>query len=161
MALFNYICIALLICFAIFYNPSINANTTYYKCVTERGTVFSQQPCSSQATAHTISTVDPTITAPKNFTKQLNQLEREQIIRNLEAEIRSHKHALAILSRDRDRAQFQQQQRLKRILSDDEIKRINKDIKKQLKIINKQYRSEVKLVDKKITRLEKKLQRYQ
>ena len=92
----------------------------YYKCVTDRGTTFSQFPCGGQATQHKIA-VSPNVTpATVNHVKALNSLEREQIIRNLNAEIRSVKYKLAILSRDRDRAEYEQLQRLNRLMSDDD-----------------------------------------
>lgn len=136
--------------------------THYYKCTTNRGTVFSQFPCGSNATEHKIKKTNVAFSDPNaNHVKTLNELEREQIIRNINAEIRSQNHTLAILSRDRDRAEFNQQQRLKRILSDSETKRITKDIKKQLKAINKRYARSVKKVEKQIDKLEKKLKRYE
>jgi len=140
----------------------IAANTNYYKCITDRGTVFSQFPCGSNATEHKIKQTNVAFSDPNtNHVKTLNELERQQIIRNFTAEIRSKEHSLTILSRDRDRAEFNQQQRLKRILSASETKRIAKDIKKQLKAINKQYARDVKKVEKQIEKLEKKLKRYE
>lgn len=134
----------------------------YYKCTTDRGTVFSQFPCGSNATEHKIKQTNVAFSDPNaNHVKTLNELERKQIIRNINAEIRSQNHTLAILSRDRDRAEFNQQQRLKRILSDSEIKKVTKDIKKQLKEINKRYARDVKKVEKQIDKLEKKLKRYE
>lgn len=139
---------------------SLAATTEYYKCVTDRGTVFSEYPCGNRATKHKIHVTDPDIKAPNNYVKELNELERQQIIRALEAEIRSYKYRLDILSRDRDRAQYQQEQRLNKRLSDKKAKEINKDINKQLKAINKQYVRDVKNINKKIVNLEKKLARY-
>lgn len=156
-AIIIYLISLTLVCFT---NTSLAATTEYYKCVTDRGTVFSEFSCGSRATKHKIQVTDPDLQAPQNFVKELNELERQQIIRNLEAEIRSYKHRLDILSRDRDRAQYQQEQRLNRILSDKEAKQISKDIKKQLKAINKQYGRDVKSVNKKLANLEKKLARY-
>ncbi|WP_300420607.1 DUF4124 domain-containing protein [uncultured Pseudoalteromonas sp.] len=156
-AIIIYLISLTLLCFT---NKPLAATTEYYKCVTDRGTVFSEFPCGSRATKHKIQVTDPDLQAPQNSVKELNELERQQIIRNLEAEIRSYKHRLDILSRDRDRAQYQQEQRLNRILSDKEAKQINKDIKKQLKAINKQYGRDVKSVNKKLAKLEKKLARY-
>lgn len=136
--------------------------THYYKCTTDRGTVFSQFPCGSNATEHKIKQTNVAFSDPNaNHVKTLNTLEKEQIVRNLNAQIRSQNHQLDILSRDRDRAEFNQQQRLKRILSDSETKRISKDIKKQLKAINKRYARDVKTVEKQLAKLEKKLKRYE
>ncbi|QLE09227.1 DUF4124 domain-containing protein [Pseudoalteromonas sp. SCSIO 43101] len=156
-AIIIYLISIALLCFS--YN-SMAATTEYYKCVTDRGTIFSEFPCGSRAIKHKIQVTDPDLQAPKNFVKELNELERLQIIRNIEAEIRSYKYRLDILSRNRDRAQYQQEQRLNRILSDKEAKQISKDIKKQLKAINKQYGRDVKSVNKKLAKLEKKLARY-
>lgn len=152
--------ILFLFSFLFFIYPTKQFAAQYYKCTTDKGTIFSQQPCGSRATKHTINVTDPNIEAPKDFVKQLNELERQQIVRNLEAEIRSNKHKLAILDRERDRAQFQQEQRLSRILSDQDKKLIEKDIKQQLKSINKQYKQDVDVLTKKLARLEKKLKRY-
>ncbi len=139
---------------------TLATTTEYYKCVTEKGTIFSEFPCGESATKHKIRVTDPKINAPKDYAKELNELERQQIIRDLKAEIRSYKHRLAILNRDRDRAKYKQEQRLNRILSDDDAKQISIDIKKQLKAINKQYKTDVKSINKKLTKLEKKLARY-
>ena len=147
--------------FAVTSSQSVAAKTDYYKCITDRGTVFSQFPCGSNATEHKIKQTNVAFSDPNsNHVKTLNELERQQIIRNLNSTIRSKQHSLDILSRDRDRAEFNQQQRLKRILSDNETKRITKDIKKQLKAINKRYLRDVKKVEKQIEKLEKKLKRY-
>ncbi|WP_278370393.1 DUF4124 domain-containing protein [Pseudoalteromonas lipolytica] len=141
------------------FSPALTA-AEYYKCVTDKGTVFSQFPCGNRATKHRITVTDPDIQAPDNYVKQLNELEREQIIKRLEAEIRSQKHRLDILSRERDRAQYQQEQRLNRILSDSQSNQISKDIQKQLNSINKQYQRDVNKANKKLANLEKKLARY-
>jgi len=147
--------------FVFVFSQSIAAKTNYYKCITDRGTVFSQFPCGSNATEHKIKQTNVAFSDPNsNHVKTLNELERQQIVRNLNSTIRSKQHSLDILSRDRDRAEFNQQQRLKRILSDSETKRITKDIKKKLKAINKRYLRDVKKVEKQIEKLEKKLKRY-
>ena len=140
--------------------PALSADN-YYKCVTKKGTTFSQFPCSGRATEHKL-TVSPNITpSDGNHIKALNAIEREQIIRNINAEIRSVKHKLAILSRERDRAEYEQQQRLNRLMSDDEKKNIEKDIKKQLKVINKTFAKKTKSINKHLASLEKKLKRYE
>lgn len=139
--------------------PTASADK-YYKCVTDKGTTFSQFPCGGQATEHKLS-VSPNVTPSSgNHVKLLNSLEREQIVRNLNAEIRSVKHRLAILSRDRDRAEYSQQQRLNRLMSDDEKKSLTKDIKKQIKVLNKTYAKNTKAINKQLSELEKKLKRY-
>ncbi|MEH6394755.1 DUF4124 domain-containing protein [Pseudoalteromonas sp.] len=139
--------------------PAASADK-YYKCVTDKGTTFSQFPCGGQATEHKLS-VSPNVTPSSgNHVKLLNSLEREQIVRNLNAEIRSVKHKLAILSRDRDRAEYSQQQRLNRLMSDDEKKSLTKDIKKHIKVLNKTYAKNTKAINKQLSELEKKLKRY-
>lgn len=139
--------------------PAASADK-YYKCVTDKGTTFSQFPCGGQATEHKLS-VSPNVTPSSgNHVKLLNSLEREQIVRNLNAEIRSVKHKLAILSRDRDRAEYSQQQRLNRLMSEDEKKSLTKDIKKQIKVLNKTYAKNTKAINKQLSELEKKLKRY-
>ena len=48
---------------------------------------------------HKITATEPKQTGEEiNYTKQLNELERDTIITNLEAELRSNQHKLAILS---------------------------------------------------------------
>lgn len=136
--------------------------TTYYKCVTKNGTTFSQFPCNDTATAYTINTVSGINTAPsQNYTKELNALERERIVLDLKAELRSNNHKLAILKRDKDRAEYNQQQRLNRILDDEDKKLISKDITKQLKIISKDHKKQSSNIEKRIKKLEKKIASYQ
>jgi len=136
--------------------------TTYYKCVTKNGTTFSQFPCNDNATAYTINTVSGINTAPaQDFTKELNALERERIVRDLNAELRSNTNKLAIIKREKDRAEYNQHQRLNRILDDEDKKLISKDITKQLKIINKDYKKQTTEIEKRIKKLEKKIASYQ
>ncbi|MEJ2912569.1 DUF4124 domain-containing protein [Pseudoalteromonas sp. C12FD-1] len=136
--------------------------TTYYKCVTQNGTTFSQFPCNDNATAYTINTVSGINTAPaQNYTKELNALERERIVLDLQAELRSNTNKLAIIKRKKDRAEYNQQQRLNRILDDEDKKLISKDITKQLKIINKDHKKQTTEIEKRIKKLEKKIASYQ
>jgi len=135
--------------------------TTYYKCVTEKGTTFSQFPCDNQATAYKVTTGNVTESGPDvDYSKQLNALEREQLLKGLEAELRSNNHKLAILDRNKQRYEYKQKERLNHILADDDKKRIAKDITKKLKLINKEYKKEVSTVTKRIKKLEKKIERY-
>lgn len=159
--MFNVIKLIVLLCFFGF-NPTVLAQTTYYKCVTPKGTTFSQFPCSNNATMHQITSVEPKQTVKEvDYSKQLNDLERDTIIANLEAELRSNQHKLAILTREKDRADFKQQQRLNHILSMEDKKQISKDIKKTQKKLNKQYKKNKALVEKRIKKLQKKIQAYQ
>lgn len=144
------------------FSPYAAAQATYYKCVTPKSTTFSQFPCSDNATAHIIKTTEPKQTGKKiNYSKQLNALEREAIISNLEAELRSNQQKLAILAREKDRADFKQQQRLNRILSEDDKKRINKDITNTQKELDKQYKKDKALIEKRIKTLQKEIESYQ
>ncbi|WP_457933613.1 DUF4124 domain-containing protein [Pseudoalteromonas sp. SCSIO 43210] len=147
--LFYSLCI-----FICFYNNA----TTYYKCVTEKETVFSQFPCDHRATTYKVNTTNILQNVPKvDYRKQLNDLERERLLAGLQAELRSNNHKLTILDREKERAEYKQQQRLNHILADDERNRITKDITKNIKRINKEYKKEVSAIAKKIKELEKKI----
>ncbi|MBE0359544.1 MULTISPECIES: DUF4124 domain-containing protein [Pseudoalteromonas] len=136
--------------------------TTYYKCVTAKGTIFSQFPCDDQATTYKVNTTNVLQTAPKtDYNKQLNDIERERILSMLQAQLRSNNHKLAILDREKQRDEYKQQQRLSHILSDDDKKRIAKDITKQIKLINKTHKKEAFVISKKIKKLEKEITLYQ
>lgn len=159
--MFNVINLIIIVCLFCF-SPFALAQTTYYKCVTPKGTTFSQLPCSNNATMHKITATEPKQTGEEiNYTQQLNELERDTIITNLEAELRSNQHKLAILTREKDRADFKQQQRLNHILSAEDKKRISKDIKKTQKSLDKQYKKDKKLIEKRIKKLQKKIDAYQ
>ncbi|KPH64231.1 hypothetical protein AMS58_03005 [Pseudoalteromonas porphyrae] len=148
--------------FIVLFTSSLIANDThYYKCITDKVTTFSQFPCSGQATQHKVTTANVADSSKIDHTKSLNALEREQIVRNLHSEIRSVKHTLAILSRKRDTAEYNQQERLTRLMSDDDKKHTAKDIKKQIKRIDKTYAKKKKSTEKKLAALEKKLKRYE
>ena len=159
--MFSVINLIITVCILCFSSLAL-AQTTYYKCVTPEGTTFSQLPCSNNATVHKITATEPKQAGEEiNYTKQLNELERDTIITNLEAELRSNQHKLAILSREKDRADFKQQQRLNHILSADDKKRISKDIKKTQKSLDKQYKKDKTLIEKRIKKLLKKIDAYQ
>lgn len=151
----------ILLTLLIYTNTTHASDTTYYKCASDKGTVFSQLPCSPNAIEQKIVTQNPEQGPTQNHFKTLNNLERTQIIRNLNGEIRSKKHEIAILKRERDRAEYQQKQRTKRILSDDEVKRIKKDITKQIALLDKVFTKELKDKNKQLAKLEKKLASYQ
>ncbi|WP_404390243.1 DUF4124 domain-containing protein [Pseudoalteromonas phenolica] len=137
-------------------------SVSYYKCVTDRGTIFSQHPCGNNGTVHTLTHSNPKVKVPtEQHFKTLNNLEKQQIIRNLKREIRAKRQKAAILSRNRDRDSRDQQARLNRIMDEDKKKQTIKDVKSQLKTINKLYIKDIKDIDKQIARLEKQLARYQ
>ncbi|GEB72163.1 MULTISPECIES: DUF4124 domain-containing protein [Pseudoalteromonas] len=152
----------LIYCSLLFTSFCTLGNTTYYKCVTKNGTTFSQFPCDDKATTYKVSTTGNQYSGPKvNYTKQLNELERERLLTGLEAEVRSNNHKLAILDREKQRAEYKQQERLNHILADDDKKRITKDITKKLKVINQSYKKDVATITKHIKKLEKKIAQYQ
>lgn len=150
-------------CFALLLSSTALAETTkYYKCTTERGVVFSQFRCAGNATEHTITTTDPNIQVPREqFYKTLNNLEKKQIITNLQRALRAKRHEHAILNRDKDRAIKEQQDSLSRLMSDSERRKQTKLVRSKVKAINKRHRKAIKRLNKEIARLEKKLSRYQ
>jgi uncharacterized protein involved in exopolysaccharide biosynthesis len=144
-----------------FFQPSY-AKTAYYKCITAKSTTFSQFPCSKNATAYKITTNQSRLSGPqKNVLKKLNGLEKKRIIKDLTNELRSNEFKLVLLNREIDKAEFKQQQRLKHILNKTEIKKVTRDINKQLKKIKKDYEKQVKSIEKRIEKLEKKIATYQ
>ncbi|MGO2330220.1 MAG: DUF4124 domain-containing protein [Pseudoalteromonas nigrifaciens] len=136
--------------------------TNYYKCVTPEGTTFSQFPCDNNATVYKVNTTINQQVGPKvDYTKQLNELERESLLAGLQAELRSNQHKLAILDRKKDQADYKQQQRLNHILAKEDKKRIAADIAKKQKVINKNYKAQINMVKKRINKLQKKIDNYQ
>ncbi|ALS33363.1 hypothetical protein PTRA_a2253 [Pseudoalteromonas translucida KMM 520] len=136
--------------------------TSYYKCVTQEGTTFSQFPCDNDATVYKVNTTINQQVGPKvDYTKQLNELERESLLAGLQAELRSNQHKLAILDRKKDQADYKQQQRLNHILAKEDKKRIAADIAKKQKVINKNYKAQINMVKKRINKLQKKIDNYQ
>ncbi|NOU49474.1 DUF4124 domain-containing protein [Pseudoalteromonas sp. JBTF-M23] len=134
----------------------------YYKCVTQRGTVYSQFPCGGNGTQHTLTNTDPKADTPsEQHFKTLNRLEKKQLVRNLKNQLRAKKHQAAILTRERDRETRDQQQRVNRIMSDKERSDTLKDIKQKLKAINKTYHRQYRSLNKQIVQLEKRLKRYE
>lgn len=137
-------------------------SVSYYKCVTNRGTIFSQLPCGKNGTIHTLTHSNPEAKIPsEQHFKTLNNLEKQQIVRDLKREIRAKRQKSAILSRDRNRDSREQQARLNRVMDERKKQQTIRDVKKQLKSINKQYLKDVKDIEKQIARLEKQLARYQ
>lgn len=136
--------------------------TNYYKCVTPEGTTFSQFPCDNDATVYKVNTTINQQVGPKvDYTKQLNEIERESLLAGLQAELRSNQHKLAILDRKKDQADYKQQQRLNHILAKEDKKRIAADIAKKQKVINKNYKAQINMVKKRINKLQKKIDNYQ
>lgn len=136
--------------------------TSYYKCVTQEGTTFSQFPCDNNATVYKVNTIINQQVGPKvDYTKQLNELERESLLAGLQAELRSNQHKLVILDRKKDQADYKQQQRLNHILAKEDKKRIAADIAKKQKVINKNYKAQINMVKKRINKLQKKIDNYQ
>ena len=136
--------------------------TSYYKCVTQEGTTFSQFPCDNDATVYKVNTTINQQVGPKvDYTKQLNELERESLLAGLQAELRSNQHKLAILDRKKAHADYKQQQRLNHILAKEDKKRIAADIAKKQKVISKNYKAQINMVKKRINKLQKKIDNYQ
>lgn len=153
----------LLLCFLFYTNLSFAKTTvSYYKCVTDKSTIFSQHPCSNNAQQYTLTHSDPQASIPsEQHFKTLNEIERKQIILNLKNALRAKKQHAAILGRKRDEAARKQQRRMTRLMDDDKRKATVKDVKKQLKTINKDYLQRVKVLNKEIAKIEKKLKRLQ
>ncbi|ESP90358.1 MULTISPECIES: hypothetical protein [Pseudoalteromonas] len=150
-----------LLCLFFFANiGDAKTTVTYYKCMTDKSTVFSQHPCSNNAQQYTLTHSDPQATVPsEQHFKTLNELERKQIIRNLKHALRAKKQHAAVLGRKRDEAAREQQRRVTRLMDDERRKATVKDVKKQLKSINKDYLQKVKVLNKEIAQIEKKLKR--
>jgi len=133
----------------------------YYKCVTERGVMYSQFPCGSNAIAQRLEHQDPDVAVPDDqHTKVLNDLERKQIIHTLERKIRASKQKVAILDRERDRAKQKALDKLERMMSDQEKRQMTRDVKSELQQIDKQYMRNLKEVSKNLLELEKQLKKF-
>ncbi|MEJ6474600.1 hypothetical protein [Pseudoalteromonas piscicida] len=146
-----------------FFSLNANAETvTYFKCTTDRGIVFSQFPCSANATQHTITTSDPKANAPsEQHYKTLNNIERTQIIKRTKHALRAKHHEKAILNRKRDSAVRDEQDKLTKLMNDDRRKKVVRQVTKKIKAINKSHVKAMKGLEKEISMLEKRLKRYE
>jgi hypothetical protein len=146
----------------VFITLNSQAATNYYKCVNEQGTIFSQFPCDSTGTIYEVNTVTNQQAGPKiDYAQQLNELERESLITGLQAELRSNQHKLAILERNKNRADYKQQQRLNHILEKEDKIRIAAEINKKQKVLNREYKHQVVSIQKRINKLQNKINRFQ
>ncbi|AZZ97772.1 DUF4124 domain-containing protein [Pseudoalteromonas sp. R3] len=139
-----------------------SAKTTfsYYKCVTGETTVYSQHPCAANATQHTLSHSNPEAPPPDGqYTKTLNNIERQQLILRLKKTLRAKKQQAAVLGRKRDEATRDEQRRVSRMMEKGERAKTLNEVKRNIKSINTAYLKEVKILNKEITRLEKRLKR--
>ena len=138
------------------------ANTVYYKCETKNGTTFSQFPCDEQAQEHEVRHSNVEIKPlDNNFSKQLTELQLEQRRDNIELQLRSTKHRLVILKRERSAKTLAEEQRLERLMSDDERKALKKEVNANIKGIEQRYNERIKQMEKRLAQLEKSLKKYQ
>ncbi|MFY8272588.1 DUF4124 domain-containing protein [Pseudoalteromonas sp. SSDWG2] len=139
-----------------------SANTVYYKCQTDEGIVFSQFPCDEKAQEQEVTHSNPKVKAPAtDYSKQLSAMERDQKRRNLELQIRSTKHKVVMLRRERSSKTLEQEQRLERLMSDDERKTLSKEVKSNIKNIENRYASRIKQMEQTLVSLEKSLKKFQ
>ena len=138
------------------------ANTVIYKCQTAQGMVFSQFPCNENAEQIEVKHSNPEVTAPQeDFEKQLTQLEKERKRQSIELQIRSTKHRVVVLKRERSSKTLQQEQRLERLMSDDERKALKKEVKDNIKDIEKRYTQRIKETEQSLASLEESLKKFQ
>ncbi|GEK09093.1 DUF4124 domain-containing protein [Pseudoalteromonas peptidolytica] len=134
----------------------------YFKCTTSKGAVFSQFPCSVNATQHTITTTDPKATVPsEQHYKALNNIERAQIIKRTKHALRAKNHERAILNGKRDTAVREEQEKLTKLMSEDRRKERVRQVTKKIKAINKSHAKALKNLEKEISKLEKRLKSYE
>jgi len=96
------------VCFISIILISFNSHSEnkYYKCVTEKGTTFSQSPCNELATTYKITTVEKSNIPKVDYAKPLNDLERTHIITSLQRKLRKEHYKLAVLKRHSDGAKY-------------------------------------------------------
>ncbi len=139
-----------------------HANTDYFKCQTEAGTVFSQFPCNKNATEQTVTHSTPRHQGPKeDYSKQLTELEKENKRNSINMQIRSTKHKVVMLKRERSAKTLAEEQRLERLMSDDERKSLKKEVRVNIKDIERRYTQRIKETEQKLARLEKSLAKFQ
>ncbi|MFC3031173.1 DUF4124 domain-containing protein [Pseudoalteromonas fenneropenaei] len=142
----------------------VNAQTkqySYYKCTTERGVVYSQFPCAGNAMMQTLEHTEPqTVVPTEQHNKTLNQLEKQQIIRNLEREIRAKEQQIAVLKRKYDTAVHDAEDSLTRLMDDKEKRRKEREVKRKVQALSKTHNAKLKALEKDISELEKKLKKF-
>ncbi|WP_158677897.1 MULTISPECIES: DUF4124 domain-containing protein [unclassified Pseudoalteromonas] len=138
------------------------ANTTYFKCQTSEGTVFSQFPCDKNAKEQEVTHTKSPQRGPKeDYNKQLSELEKENKRDSINMQIRSTKHKVVMLKRERSAKTLAEEQRLERLMSDDERKALKKEVQVNIKDIERRYTQRIKETEQKLARLEKSLAKYQ
>lgn len=146
----------------IFISFNTQAATSYYKCASEKGTIFSQFPCDSSATIYEVNTTTNQLAGPTvDYAKQLNELERDSLISGLQAELQSNQHKLAVLEHNKSLADYKQQQRLNHIFEKEDKIRMAAEINKKQKILNKEYKYQVSSIQKRINKLQIKINRFE
>ena len=130
--------------------------------MTEKGSTYSQTPCSRRGKMHTLthSNLDLKLPTERHF-KALNNIEKQQIVHNLKRKLNSKRQQAAFLSRNRDRNSRLQQARLDNIQNEEKKKRTIREVRKKLKSINKQYLKSAKSLNKQIAQLEEQLAQFQ
>lgn len=143
------------------YHTLAVAKSTYYKCNTSNGVIFSQIPCSSNAKAHEVRPLNST-TKPltKDYEKELTQFQLDQKKHNLKLQIRATKHELIMLKRDRSAKTLEQEQRLERMMDDQERKALKKEVARNVKKIEANYKVRIKQTEKTLLNYEKALRKF-
>lgn len=136
--------------------------TEYYKCTTERGVVFNQTPCNSNSIAQKLEHHSPDLAIPDgHHVKQLNELERKQIIRSLERKILANKQKVAILDRDTEQQKKSVLKKLDRVPQNSTAQRkAVRDVRRELQEIDKNYARELRELTRDTSDLEKKLKKF-
>jgi len=135
--------------------------TLYYKCESPQGVIFSQYPCSSNAVQHKITHSNASrAKSAVNYSKQLNRMEKEQKHRQVTLEINLLEHQIAKLKRERESQKRAEQDRLSHVMSDDERRKLAKQVKGNIKRIDKDYSRRIKETRQEISRRKKSLSAY-
>lgn len=151
-----------LIMLALSFKLASAESVNYYKCTTERGVNFSQVPCNSNSMSQKLEHHSPELAVPEaQHAKQLNQLERKQIIRTLERKIIANKHKVAVLDRDTEQLRKAILSKLNQVPNDRTAqRRLARNVKRELQEIEKAYVKELKDINKETTDLERKLKKF-
>lgn len=136
--------------------------TEYYKCTTERGVVFNQTPCNSNSIAQKLEHHSPDLAIPDgHHVKQLNEIERKQIIRSLERKILLNKHKVAILDRETEQQRKSVLKKLDHVPQNSTAQRkAVRDVRRELQELDKLYAKELRALNKDTSDLERKLKKF-
>lgn len=136
--------------------------TQYYKCTTERGVVFNQTPCNSNSIAQKLEHHSPDLAIPDgHHVKQLNEIERKQIIRSLERKILLNKHKVAILDRETEQQRKSVLKKLDHVPQNSTAQRkAVRDVRRELQELDKLYAKELRALNKDTSDLERKLKKF-